>query len=201
MIFFPQEFIFFKLIILIYYLLLTLLTDVPYFPRLCPPPPSPVPHLYHHQPPGLHHIVVCVHGVCTYVLWLISSLSLTPWDLSVCSMYPCLWSYFVCQFILFIRFLIGVKSRGTCLSLAGLFHFFLIQQDQCRPLPPGVVILSHLLATGGWGQLRLRAISACPLPRATRRFQGEISWTANRIPQHYVGMSLPPFSQNTSHCH
>ena len=42
--------------------------------------------------------------ICIYVLWLIfSSLPTPPWDLSVCSMNPCLWSYFFCQFILFIK--------------------------------------------------------------------------------------------------
>ena len=43
------------------------------------------------------------------------------WDLSVCSMSPYLWCYFVCQFFLFLRFHIWVRSYGVCLSLPGLF--------------------------------------------------------------------------------
>ena len=51
-------------------------------------------------------------------------LSTTPplWSLSVCSMFPCLWFYFVHQFILFIRFPLQVRSYGICLLPTSLFH-------------------------------------------------------------------------------
>ena len=88
------------------------------FPTLCPPPPSPP------LPCGHHHTVSCVYGSCTYVLRLIPSPSfiqfplLPPlWQLSICSMHPCLCFCFVHQFILFIRFHIQVRSYGICLSL------------------------------------------------------------------------------------
>ena len=48
------------------YFLLALLYTSPISP-LCPLPSSP--HTSH-----LHHIVVCIHRLCIYVLWLISSL-------------------------------------------------------------------------------------------------------------------------------
>ena len=56
-----------------------------------PPDPRPLPHCC--LCPGALH-------TCMYVLWLISSIppSTPPlWDLSVCSMYPCFWFYFVRQ--------------------------------------------------------------------------------------------------------
>ena len=57
--------------------------------------PAPTPT------PGLHPIVVCVHGQYIYILWLISSSppTLIPQNLSVCSMNPHLWFYFVCHFV------------------------------------------------------------------------------------------------------
>ena len=94
----------------------------PPFPHLCLPPPSSLL-----PSPGLHHTIVCVHGLCSYVLWVISSPSFihspSPLGgLSVCPMYLCLWFYFVCQFILLIRFHIWVKSYASSLSLTSLFH-------------------------------------------------------------------------------
>ena len=44
------------------------------------------------------------------------------WSLSACSQFQCLWLYFVCLFILLIRFLLKVRLYGVCLSLPGLFH-------------------------------------------------------------------------------
>ena len=47
----------------------------------------------------------------------------TPlWLLSVCSFLLCLWFYFSCLFVLFIRFHLQVRSYGICLSPSGLFH-------------------------------------------------------------------------------
>ena len=69
---------------------------------------------YLHPAPGLlpsghHHTVVCVYVFCMYLLWLIPSPSfiqsphpLPLWQLSVCSMHPCLCFYVVHQFILFM---------------------------------------------------------------------------------------------------
>ena len=42
--------------------------------------------------------------------------------LSVCSLFQCLWLYFACLFVLFIRFHLQVRSYGICLSLPGLLH-------------------------------------------------------------------------------
>ena len=62
------------------------------------------------HPSGHHHAVVCVHGLCLYVLWLIPSPSLIqsyppPSPLRVISLFhiSMLLLYFVCQFIFFIR--------------------------------------------------------------------------------------------------
>ena len=71
---------------------------------------------------------------CCLCLWFYLCLILSPflpslclnllplWQLSVCSMYPCLCFHFVHQFILFIRCHIWVRSYGICLSPTGLFH-------------------------------------------------------------------------------
>ena len=39
------------------------------------------------------------------------------WSLSVCSLFPCLWLYIACLFVLLIRFHLLVKSYGICLWL------------------------------------------------------------------------------------
>ena len=85
--------------------LLTLLQMSLFLPNFAHLHPVRAPH------PPLPHTIVCVHGLCIYVLWLVSStffpvLPNTPslWDLSVCSLCPCPWFYFICQFVLFIRF-------------------------------------------------------------------------------------------------
>ena len=52
-------------------------------------------------PPSLYHIVVCVHGLCIYVLWLISS-SPSPLILRCQSVHVSM--PLVHQFVFFIRF-------------------------------------------------------------------------------------------------
>ena len=67
---------------------------IDYTVTLCPHF-SPFAHLhpaFAPLPPGHHHTVVCVYGLCLYVLWLIPSpsfIQLPPprWQLSVRSMY------------------------------------------------------------------------------------------------------------------
>ena len=68
---------------------------------------------------------------------------------SLCSMYPCLWSYFVCQFILFIRFHIEVKSYDIGLS------------DWLIAL--GVIVCSsiHAVTKGNSSFLHLSSIPLC----------------------------------------
>ena len=95
----------------------------PISPHICPPPPSSCP------PPWPSPPVVCVHRLCMYVYVFFGKSQFHPCfhhtplgDLSVCSTCPHLWSSFVCQFILFTRFHIAVRSYGICLSLTGLFH-------------------------------------------------------------------------------
>ena len=46
----------------------------------------------------------------------------TQWLLSVCYLFQCLWLYFVCLFVLLIRFHLEVRSYSICISLPGLFH-------------------------------------------------------------------------------
>ena len=74
------------------------------------------------------HTVVHACGSFIHALCLVPSPSLylyhppPLWSLSFCSMFPCLWFYFVRYFILFIRFLLWVRSYGICLSPTSLFH-------------------------------------------------------------------------------
>ena len=94
-----------------------------FFPRV---PPPPTHHLIFTVNP---HAVVHVCELFIHVRCLIPSPSfrdcsppLPPGSLAVCSMFPCLWLYFVCQFILFIRFHLQVRTYGIFLSPTGLFH-------------------------------------------------------------------------------
>lgn len=74
-------------VFLIIFLLLTLLQCSPFSPPLLPSTQTPPP-----PPSGPHPIVVCVTGLCIYIIWLFSSLfaSHPPhppplWYLSVCT--------------------------------------------------------------------------------------------------------------------
>ena len=88
-------------------------------------PISPLPSSAHPTPPlpqsipTLLSMSVVIH---TCSLSRPSPFLPSLWLLSVCSLFPSLWFYFVPQFILFIRFLLQVKSYGICLSPTGLFH-------------------------------------------------------------------------------
>ena len=68
----------------------------------------------------------CVLYTCSLMdLPLFSSIIPLPpplWLLSVCSLFQCFWLYFVCLFVLLIRFHLQVKSYGICLSPPALFH-------------------------------------------------------------------------------
>ena len=58
-------------------------------------------------------------------LFLLSLLSLSPPFPSghlVCSLFPCLWLYFVCLLVLLIRFHLQVRSYSVYLSPSGFFH-------------------------------------------------------------------------------
>ena len=67
------------------FLLLTLLQMSPPL-LLCSPHPDSTP-----LPSGHHHTVVCVYGLCTYVLWLIPSPSFvqSPIPSDSCQSVPC----------------------------------------------------------------------------------------------------------------
>ena len=94
----------------------------------CPHFP-PFAHL-HPAPPPLPsgHIVVCVCEllICSsanpFTLFYPVPPPCSLWQLSVCSVCPCLCFCIVHQFILTIRFHIQVRSYAICLSLTGLFH-------------------------------------------------------------------------------
>nr|KAF6426404.1 hypothetical protein HJG59_009112 [Molossus molossus] len=117
MLYFISPLLLLSLLICTSFLTVETITDVFHFLHLFPPPPSPSP--------GPHHTVVCVHGVCIYVLWLISSpsfmqfpqTSILPCD--ICQSVPCIHAS---GSILFIRFHVLVRPCGIFLSLAGLFH-------------------------------------------------------------------------------
>ena len=107
-----------------YFFILVLLQLSQFSPPHCSPLPCPRP-----APTVSPHPVVHVHGSFIHVPWLdptpsfptytpLPPLSL-PW---VYSLFPCLWFYFPHLFVLFIRFLLYVRSYGICLSPSGLFH-------------------------------------------------------------------------------
>ena len=81
------------------------------------------PHTFFSFPPplfplGNHHTVVCVYDfVCLLNSFTFFTQTPTPSPLRTVSLFSYLWVclYFVCQFILFIRFHVWVKSYGTCL--------------------------------------------------------------------------------------
>ena len=79
-----------------------------------------IPPLPTSFPSGYHHTVVCVYVkiyiyIYSFCLIPLASFIQPPntlplWQLSFCSMYLCLCSYFFHKFILFIRFHIEVRS-------------------------------------------------------------------------------------------
>ena len=124
--------LFLKNFICIYFFLTLLLTPLQVSPL--PPPlptstranPQPLPPL----PPATTTVLFLSMGH-SHFLSLAKATTLfhrvppssTPlWQLSVCSMHLCLCLHPVCQFILFIRLQMSVRSCGICLSLTGLFH-------------------------------------------------------------------------------
>ena len=88
------------------FLSLTLLKTSAFLPPLLSTSTQPWPPF----PSGHHQTVVGVNKLRITVFWLTPSLSFfqspSPhfWQLLVCSMGPCLCFYFVCRFVLFIRF-------------------------------------------------------------------------------------------------
>ena len=87
------------------------ITDVPITSLSCPFHPAPTsnwPSAYCCQWP-------CCMLACSLAS-LLHSRPLPSHLRSLCSLYPNFWSYFVCPFILFIRFHIEVKSYGIGLS-------------------------------------------------------------------------------------
>ena len=79
-----------------------------------PIPPSSLPASTQLPPSGNHHIILHVLGYYIYILCLISAFfhpvphpHSPPTAVSLCTMYPCLWFYFVC---FFIGFHIQVRS-------------------------------------------------------------------------------------------
>ena len=76
----------------------------------------------------------CVLYTCSLMdLPLFSSIIPLPpplWLLSVCSLFQCFWLYFVCLFVLLIRFHLQVRSCGICISPPDLF-----QLAYCCPVP------------------------------------------------------------------
>ena len=98
------------------FLLFILLQLSPLFPSL-PPPSSP----QFPPPSDHHHTVVCAHGPCLCVLWLIPSpffiRSPPPpplWQLSVCSIYLCLCFY-----------VISFLKRENCRDIPCQFNWFI----------------------------------------------------------------------------
>ena len=98
-------------------------TVVSIFPPPLPAPPQPSP------PPTLdpipHWLCPCVLYTCSLMTFHLSPVILLPaslWLLSVCSLFQCLWLYFVCFFLLLIMFQLKVRSYGICPSPPGLFH-------------------------------------------------------------------------------
>ena len=96
------------------------------------------PFSHHHSPPLTHpHLLYSilpflgfVHGSFRFVGWrpfpffphLVTCLPNPHCLMSVCSLFQCLWLYFVCFFLLLIMFHLKVRSYGICPSLPGLFH-------------------------------------------------------------------------------
>lgn len=100
------------------------ISHVPHFhtPHLCPPQLRlPLPS------PGLHHTVVCMHGLWIYVLCLIylpSLIQCSPtfplWYLSVCSMHTCSGS--ILFFTLFHSLYFTYWRPRACVGFLGLAY-------------------------------------------------------------------------------
>ena len=86
-------------------------------PHSCPPPTlNPFPTLT--LPMGPLYMFLDQLPLLYPIILLLPPL----WLLSVCFLFQCLWLYFVCLFVLVIRFHLKVRSYGICVSPPGLFH-------------------------------------------------------------------------------
>ena len=95
------------------FLVVVLLQLSQFSPIALPFPPSPLRPLSQSVPTQLPMSVGHLHMFFNQTLSLLSSLIPLPtplWSLSVCSSFPCLWFYFASLFVLFIRFLLQVRS-------------------------------------------------------------------------------------------
>ena len=111
---FPQSIILFFVIFAYWYSFLLLL-----FKYSClhfPPPPLPPTPPISISYPQSYPLWLCLCVLYTCSLKTLPSFSpmidlLPPlWSLSVCSLFPCLWFYFACLFVLFIRFCLKLRS-------------------------------------------------------------------------------------------
>ena len=113
------------------------------FNYICPhfspysPLPYPLPPPTFGPPPSPGPGCPCpwVLYTCSLTLPLLSPLIPLPcpiWSLSVCSLFPYLWFYFACLFVLLIRFHLQVTSYGICLSPPGLDLTTRLQEIQGR---------------------------------------------------------------------
>ena len=113
-------------------------------------PPTTLPHASHpHLPLLIPPPLGFVH--VSFIVFPENPSPISPsplWSLSVCSLFPCLWFYFACLFVLLIRFHLKVRSHGICLSPPGLFHL-----AQCSPVPSTL-----LRRVGALGRLVDRAL-------------------------------------------
>ena len=100
-----------------FFKMVDVITDVPIASLSCPLYPAPISNC-----PSAN----CCQWPCyTPACSLASLLQFCPLSSllrSLCSLNPNICSYFVCPFILFIRFHIKVKSYGIGLCLTGLLH-------------------------------------------------------------------------------
>ena len=79
-----------------------------FFPACSPPPALSHPTPLH----GLHHIVVCVHGLCIHVLWLISSIPSHLLSSEISQSVPCMHAS---GFIFFVCLVFNILDDRKCL--------------------------------------------------------------------------------------
>ena len=120
-------FLFFEAIVndIVLFLIFFYLKHFLLFNYSCPHFPPITLYCPTHPPPPTFNPPACC--LCPWVLYTCSPsfprYLPTPWSLSVCSLFSCLWFYFACLLVcLLIRFHLKVRSYSICLSLPGLFH-------------------------------------------------------------------------------
>ena len=109
-----------------------LITVVPIFPITPPCPIHRTSHLQSSTLPAPGYLCPWVLYTCSWTTLPLFSPVIplpSPWLLSVCSLFQCLWLYFACLFVLLIKFHLKVRSYGVCFLPPGLFHlprYFLV---------------------------------------------------------------------------